>query len=125
METLQKSADSHTTVNTALQEARKNIVIHWYVKDDLYPKAVLDITNNTKHTIDLFAFTANLFNNADEMQYEQISDDDYFGGQSQELIPPWKTVSWEWQLSLFPHATKIGNIKIIKLHYKDTNETID
>lgn len=90
-----------------------------------YPHASLRITNNTKHTIDLFSFSSNLFNNANELQHAQISGDTEFGGQSQEVLLPGKTVDWEWQLSLYPHATKIGNIKVTKLHFKDTGETIE
>lgn len=115
-----------SVVNSKLIEARNNIKINWYVKDDtIAPKAILEITNNTWHPIDLFTFNANLFNNADEMQLEQISWDDYFAGTSQEILLPWKKVTWTWQLSLFPHATRIGNIEIMKIHYKDTNETIE
>lgn len=112
-------------VNPKMVEARKNILIKGYVEEDMFPNAVLEVTNNTKHTIDLLAFSADVFNNAGEKQREQISRDDFFSGQSQELILPWKKVVLRWQLSLFPHATKIGNIKIIKLHYRDSGETID
>ncbi len=89
------------------------------------PEAVLKITNNTGHPIDLFAFSAQLFNNADERQRSQISGDTEFRGQSQEILPAGGTVTRRWQLSLFPHAKKIGFITIEKIHYQDTGETIE
>lgn len=108
------------------EELKSQIPVSGYVKDEYgFAHAYLKITNNTKHPIDLFAFEAKLYNNADELQRNSMSfgNDQTFGGQSQELLAPGQTVNWKWQLVWFDNATKIGNIEITKLHLKDTGKT--
>lgn len=115
-----------TTQQKEFEDIKSKIQINAYVKDEYgFAHAFLKVTNNTGHPIDLFSFQAKLFNNADELQKQSISMKEYFSGQSQETLLPWKTVTWQWQLVGFESATKIGNIEIKQIHFKDTGKNYE
>lgn len=89
-----------------------------------FPHISITVRNDTGRSIDAYTFRAKLTDNYNQVLSEQISGKKYFAWVTQEVIKSWKTNYGNWQLSLFPNATKIQEIYITSIHFSDKDETV-
>lgn len=75
------------------------------------------VKNNTWKDIDGLELKSSFKNNFWENVFANISRDKYFYWISQELLKNQKNTTFEWQLSLFDHATTIDEFEIYKIHF--------